>query len=185
MNVTLKTNESSKRFVLCGQVPGQTISAFGTKIKQSMRFSQPTTVPWLHQRSQTNTSLTMVSRVNVTGNKVLGNKPASTKLLSVSPLVVVAPGNFLGFFTGRLRYVDQRPSKAMKGSFPGFWLDYSETPGKLTQMRVAKSGEMTNVCLACEGVNELKGEKSFCQFWRVLVIATRDIMPFDQLIRPS
>jgi hypothetical protein len=118
------------------------------------------------------------------GKRVFGNKPASTKFLSVSPLVVVAPGDFLGLFTGKLRYVDKRPSKAIRGPFPGLWLDYSETPGKLNQMRVAKSGEMTNVCLAWEGVNEVKGEKSFCQYWRVLVIATRDIMPFDQLIRP-
>jgi len=51
-------------------------------------------------------------------------------------------------------------------------------------MRVVKPGEKTNVCLAWEGVNEVKGEKSFCQYWRALVIATRDIMPFDQLIRP-
>jgi hypothetical protein len=56
--------------------------------------------------------------------------------------------------------------------------------GKLNKMKVAKAGEMTNVCLAWEGVNELKGDKSFCQYLRVLVIATRHIMPFDQLIRP-
>jgi hypothetical protein len=35
------------------------------------------------------------------------------------------------------------------------------------------------------GVNEKKGDKSFCQYLRVLVIATRHILPFDQLVRPS
>jgi hypothetical protein len=34
-------------------------------------------------------------------------------------------------------------------------------------------------------VNEVKGDKSFCQYLRVLVIATRHIYPFDQLVRPS
>jgi hypothetical protein len=49
---------------------------------------------------------------------------------------------------------------------------------------VAKAGEITNVCLAWEGVNEVKGDKTFCKYLRVLVLATRHIMPFDQLIRP-
>jgi hypothetical protein len=57
--------------------------------------------------------------------------------------------------------------------------------GKLGKMRVAKANEMTNVCLAWEGVNEVEGEDSFCQYLRILVIATRHIMPFDQLVRPS
>ena len=32
--------------------------------------------------------------------RAIGNKPASTKLLSVSPLVSVAPRDFLGIFLG-------------------------------------------------------------------------------------
>jgi hypothetical protein len=52
-------------------------------------------------------------------------------------------------------------------------------------MGVAKADEMANVCLTWEGVNEMKGEKSFYQYLRILVIATRHIMPYDQLIRPS
>jgi hypothetical protein len=51
-------------------------------------------------------------------------------------------------------------------------------------MRVTKPGEKTNVCLAWEGVNAVNGEKPLYQYWRVLVIATRDIMPFDEPIRP-
>jgi hypothetical protein len=104
----------------------------------------------------------MVPYKGESGKRVIGNKPASTKLLSVSPLVSVAPGDFLGIFSRKLRYVDLKPSKAIKGPVLDLWLDYSEIPGKLNQMRAAKPGEKTNVCLAWEGVNEVKGEKSFC-----------------------
>ena len=34
--------------------------------------------------------------------------------------------------------------------------------GKLNQIKVAKDDEVSNVCLAWEGVNEMKGDKSFC-----------------------
>jgi hypothetical protein len=57
--------------------------------------------------------------------------------------------------------------------------------GKLNKIKVAKTRQITNVCLAWEGVNKKKGDKSFYQYLRVLVIATRHILPFDQLIRPS
>jgi hypothetical protein len=33
--------------------------------------------------------------------------------------------------------------------------------GKLNKIRVAKAGQMTNVCLAWVGVNEIKGDKSY------------------------
>jgi hypothetical protein len=56
--------------------------------------------------------------------------------------------------------------------------------GKLNKIKVAKDGEVSNVCLAWEGVNEIKRDET-CQYLRVMVIATRHIMPFDQLIRPS
>ena len=56
---------------------------------------------------------------------------------------------------------------------------------RLRKIRVAKADETTNVCLAWEGVNEVKEEKSFCQYLRIVVIAARHIMPFDELVRPS
>jgi hypothetical protein len=116
--------------------------------------------------------------------RTFSNKAASTELLAVAPLVAIAPGDFLGLFPGRLRYTDQKPTRTIGGPVPNIWLDYSEVMGKLNKIKVAKAGEMTNVCLAWEGVNEV-GDKSFCQYLRVLVIATRHILPFDQLIRPS
>jgi hypothetical protein len=106
--------------------------------------------------------VTLVPYDGKSGKRVIGNKPASTKLLSVSTLAAAAPGDFLGLFPGKIREADRRPSSGIGTPFPGLWLDYSETPGKLNHMRVAKAGEMTNVCLAWEGVNEVKGEKSFC-----------------------
>jgi hypothetical protein len=56
--------------------------------------------------------------------------------------------------------------------------------GKLNKIKMAKVDEVSNVCLGWEGVNEVKEDKSFRQCLRVLVIATSQIMPFDQLIRP-
>jgi hypothetical protein len=69
-------------------------------------------------------------------------------------LVAVAPGDFLGIFPGRLRYTDQKPARAIAGPVLNLWLDYLETIRKLNKIEVAKAGEMTNVCLAWEGVNK-------------------------------
>ncbi|KAH8587244.1 hypothetical protein B0O99DRAFT_694701 [Bisporella sp. PMI_857] len=117
--------------------------------------------------------------------RTLSSRSASSALLTAAPLVPIRPGDLLGIFAGRLRYTDQKPARSIPGPVPNLWLDYSVVMGKLSRMRVAKVGEMTNVCLAWEGVNEVKGEESFCQYLRILVIATRQIMPFDQLFRPS
>jgi hypothetical protein len=117
-------------------------------------------------------------------NITLGRKAASTDLLAVTPLVAIAPGDFLGIFPGRLRYTDRKPTRAIEGPVPNLWLDYLEVMGKLNKIKVAKDDEVSNVCLAWEGVNEVKGDKSSCDYLRILVIATRQIMPFDQLIRP-
>ena len=50
---------------------------------------------------------------------------------------------------------------------------------KLNKIKVTKDGEVSNVCLVWEGVNEVKGDGSFCQYLRVLVIATRHFKPLD------
>jgi hypothetical protein len=131
------------------------------------------------------TYVSLVPYEGQSAKRTFSNKAASTELLAVAPLVAAAPGDFLGLFPGRLRYTDQKPTRAISGPVPNLWLDYSEVMGKLNKIKVAKAGEMTNVCLAWEGVNEAKEDKSFCQYLRVLVIATRHIMPFDQLVRPS
>jgi hypothetical protein len=117
--------------------------------------------------------------------RTFSSKTASSNLLAVAPLVTISPGDFLGIFPGRLRYTDQKPSRAIGSPILNLWLDYSEVMGKLNKIKVAKNGETTNVCLAWEGVNEVEGEDSVCDYFRVLVIATRHIMPFDQLVRPG
>jgi hypothetical protein len=119
------------------------------------------------------------------GKRTLGSRAASVELLAAAPLVPISPRDFLGIFAGRLRYTDQKPPRSILGPAPNLWLEYSVVTGKLGKMAVAKADEMSNVCLAWEGVNEVEGEKSFCQYLRILVIATRHIMPFDQLVRPS
>jgi hypothetical protein len=117
--------------------------------------------------------------------RTFSSKTSSSNLLAVAPLVTISPGDFLGIFPGRLRCTDQKPSRAIGSPILNLWLDYSEVMGKLNKIKVAKNGETTNVCLAWEGVNEVKGEDSVCDYFRVLVIATRHIMPFDQLVRPG
>ncbi|KAH8744169.1 hypothetical protein BGZ57DRAFT_778998, partial [Hyaloscypha finlandica] len=52
--------------------------------------------------------------------------------------------------------------RAIKGPVLNLWLDYSEVMGKLSKIKVTKTRQMTNVCLTWEGVNEKKGDRSFC-----------------------
>jgi hypothetical protein len=108
----------------------------------------------------------------------------SNKSVAVFPIVPISPGDFLGTFPGTIHYTSQVPKIAIKGPLSGLWLDCSQVTGKLNQMKVAEVGDLTNVCLTWEGVNEVERQK-FCEYFRVLVIATRHIMPFDQLVRPS
>ena len=119
------------------------------------------------------------------GKRTLSTQSNSVKLLAVAPLVPISPGDFLGIFSGRLRYIEEKSPRSIPGPVPNLWLEYSVVMGKLSKIRVAKVDEMTNVCLAWEGVNEVKGDKSNCQFFRILVFVTRHIMPFDQLVRLS
>jgi hypothetical protein len=128
--------------------------------------------------------VSMILYEGVSGKKTLTGKSVSAKLVAVSPLVSISPGDFLGIFPGKLRYTDEKPPGAIQGPVQGLWLDRSEAKGKFHWVKTAKAGERSNVCLVWEGVNEMKGEKTFCQYWRVLVVATRHIMPFDRLIRP-
>jgi hypothetical protein len=123
--------------------------------------------------------VSLIPYEGISAKKTLGGRSPSAKLLAVSPLVSVSPGDFLGIFPGRLRYTDEHPAGAIEGPAQGLWLDRSEVK------KVAKAGEQTNVSLVWEGVNEVKGEKTFCKYWRILVLATRYIRPFDQLVRPA
>lgn len=102
----------------------------------------------------------MIPYEGISGKKTFEGKTASTKLLAVSPLVSVSPGDFLGIFFGRLRYTDTKPAGAIQGPVQGLLLDCSEMKGKFHWMKAAKAGGQTNVCLVWEGVNEVKGKKN-------------------------
>jgi hypothetical protein len=193
VGITLKTARFRRDFVFCTGEPGEMILAIGTKISKSIRIFWLITVYNQRRKGQkqvlkdkvdSNKSIyiAIVLYKSKSGKRTIGNKSASTNLLAVCLLVSVAPGDFFGIFSRKLRYIDQKPPRAIKGPVDSLWLDYSETTGKLNQIRIAKPGKKTNICLAWEGVNKVKGEET-CQYWRVLVIATRDIIPFDQLIR--
>jgi hypothetical protein len=97
----------------------------------------------------------------------------------------VALGDFLGTFSGALCYIkqDQMSVANVQGLASGIWLDCSKVTGKLSYIKVAKVGKKTNVCLVWEGVNEAE-EGTFCEYFWVLVIVTRHIMLFKQLICP-
>jgi hypothetical protein len=90
--------------------------------------------------------------------RTFSKKTASTELLAIAPSVSISPGDFLGIFPGRLGYTGQRPMRAISGPILNLWLDYSEVKGKLNTIKVVKAGEVSNVCLAWEGVNEVKGD---------------------------
>jgi hypothetical protein len=111
-------------------------------------------------------------------------KPTTCKCLAICPVAPISSGDFLGTFPGQIRYTSQVPKAAIEGPVSALWLDNSQVTGKLNQMRVAEAGDETNVCLAWEGVGEMEGQR-FCEYFRILVFATRDIMPFEQLVRPS
>jgi len=100
----------------------------------------------------------------ISRKKTLKSKAASTDLLAISPLVSVSPGDFLGIFSGRLRYIDKKLAGVIQGPVQGLWLDCSEVKGRLNRMKVAKGGEQTNICLVWERVNKVKGKKTFCQY---------------------
>lgn len=114
------------------------------------------------------------------------NKSAVSKRIAVCPVVPVAAGDFLGTFPGALRYTKQdlMSTSDVQGPVSGLWLDRSKVTGKLSRMKIAAVGEKTNVCLVWEEVNEAE-EGTFCESFRVLVVATRHIMAFEQLIRPA
>jgi hypothetical protein len=63
-------------------------------------------------------------------------------------LVLFAPGDFPGIFSGKLRYVDLKPSKAIRGPVLGLWLDNSDISGKLDQIKIAIPGEKKSVYVA-------------------------------------
>ena len=57
--------------------------------------------------------VSMILYEGVSKKKTLGGKSPSVKLLTVSPLVSVLPGDFLSIFPRRLRYIEEKPLGAI------------------------------------------------------------------------
>lgn len=102
---------------------------------------------------------------------------------SVCPIISVQEGDFLGVFSGKIRYSGHcNVIYGIPGPEKGLWLDYSTVTGALNLMGVSRPGDDSNVRLNWELINERKGEKRFLM-WRVAVRALRTIKPFEEIIR--
>lgn len=88
-------------------------------------------------------------------------------------------------FAGTVRFSEKfNATHGISGPTKRLWLDYSQITGVLNQMHVSEPGDNANVCLLweafCGGV-----ERQSCISWRVSVKATKQIMPFDPIIRAA
>lgn len=81
--------------------------------------------------------------------------------------------------SGQLRHTSEvgRPDEAIQGPDPKLWLDFSKITGKLSYIR---SGIRTkaNVALTWKSYKD-----QHCMNWRVKVMATDEIWPFQELVR--
>jgi hypothetical protein len=112
-------------------------------------------------------------------------EPKGDRFLLVCPLIPVVESDFLGIFSGTIRFLeDVNGSHSIPGLTRNLSLDYSQVTGMLNQMQVLKPDGDANVRLEWEPVNEMD-EKGPCVSWRVLVFATKAIMPFESLIRAA
>ena len=103
--------------------------------------------------------------------------------LSVCPIIAVSEGDFLGIFAGTIRYLgDTSLVQRIPGPVKDLFLDYSQVTGTLNQMQVSQDHSRANVKLEWQAVNE-QDAAGVCEKWRVLVLATRSIAPFEPLVR--
>jgi hypothetical protein len=105
----------------------------------------------------------------------------TTDSLVACSTVSVSIGDFLGVMPGQLRYLNFQASRNAVPGPCGVWLDTIGYETPFNYMRVAAPGELVNVALCWEAVNENGG--SFCDYWRVRVHATKSITPYEPLVR--
>ena len=108
--------------------------------------------------------------------------PVTDTTLWVCPIIPVFRGDFLGLFAGEVRFCEDQCLSSIPGPMAKLWLDYSEVTGTLNQMHVAENDQSANVDLIWEAVDGQDGIGQ-CETWRVMVLAKKDIMPFEQLVR--
>jgi hypothetical protein len=106
---------------------------------------------------------------------------ASITAVAVCPIVPVLLGDFLGVMSGRVCYTTEVDDNAkyIQGPLPNLWLDFSHFTGRLSCMEVAENDD-ANVRLNWKSVDSKDDPE-----WRVEVIATQNIGPFEQLLYPS
>jgi hypothetical protein len=112
----------------------------------------------------------------------LNGELASIRAVAVCPIVPVLSGDFLGVMSGRVRYTTEigTPAKYIQGPLLNLWLDFSHFTGRLSCMKVVENGDDVNVQLNWKSVDSEDGQE-----WRVEVIATQNIGPFEQLLYPA
>ncbi|OAA45717.1 hypothetical protein ISF_09585 [Cordyceps fumosorosea ARSEF 2679] len=107
--------------------------------------------------------------------------PQDENFLSVCSIMTIKKGDFLGVYTGYLRYSeDFDDAHGIRGPTEKLWLDYSQVSGVMNQIKVVAPGSNANVSLEWE-LND-GGTKSPCM-WRVAVRALCAIRPFEKFVR--
>jgi hypothetical protein len=110
-------------------------------------------------------------------------QPKDDDFLMVCPIITVQEGDILGVFAGEVRYSsDCNPVYGIPGPEENLWLDYSMVTGALNFMKVSAPGGDSNVRLQWDLIDE-HNEGKVHLMWRVSVIASRAIQPFEEFIR--
>ena len=110
-------------------------------------------------------------------------RPKDDVFLTVCPIITVQEGDNLGVFAGEIRYSSYcNPVYGIPGPEDNLWLDYSMVTGILNFMKVSPPGGDSNVRLQWDLIDERNEGKAHL-VWRVSVVASRVIQPFDELIR--
>lgn len=111
--------------------------------------------------------------------------PKDNGSLFVSSIVPICEGDFLGIFAGTIRFSEEfSEAHGISGPTRRLRLDYSQVTGVLNQMHVSEPGGNANVCLLWEAFCG-NVETQSCISWQVSVKATKQIMPFDPIIRAA
>ncbi|OAA33903.1 hypothetical protein BBO_09418 [Beauveria brongniartii RCEF 3172] len=72
-------------------------------------------------------------------------KPKGVEEIMVCPIITIEPGDFLGIFSGELRYsTNFDEAHGVPGPQANFWLDYSRVTGMLNLARVSLPDEVAN-----------------------------------------
>jgi hypothetical protein len=109
----------------------------------------------------------------------IGGEPVSNITVAVCPIVPVVPRDFLGVLSRKLRYTTKvgNITKYVQGPLLNLWLDFSKFIGRLSCIKIAEKDNEINVKLSWKRIN-CKNSPN----WRIKVIATKPISPFEQLL---